>query len=122
VDPATGAVSWSSAGHPPPVLACPGPRTLAFDGSLPLGLFPDASYRTARFTLQPGRCVVLYTDGVVEARNLDGQELATEGLEAAIPPMSASAAAVAEAILKQVQSHTGDHLDDDAAVLVLRRE
>jgi serine phosphatase RsbU (regulator of sigma subunit)/PAS domain-containing protein len=122
LDPATGAVSWSSAGHPPPVLACPGPRTLAFDGSLPLGLFPDASYRTARFTLQPGRCVVLYTDGVVEARNLDGQELATEGLEAAIPPMSASAAAVAEAILKQVQSHTGDHLDDDAAVLVLRRE
>jgi serine phosphatase RsbU (regulator of sigma subunit)/PAS domain-containing protein len=122
VDPATGAVSWSSAGHPPPVLACPGPRTLAFDGSLPLGLFPDARYRTARFTLQPGRCVVLYTDGVVEARNLDGQELATEGLEAAIPPMSASAAAVAEAILKQVQSHTGDHLDDDAAVLVLRRE
>jgi serine phosphatase RsbU (regulator of sigma subunit) len=36
--------------------------------------------------------------------------------------MAASAAAVAEAILKQVQSHTGDHLDDDAAVLVLRRE
>jgi len=122
VDPATGTVSWSSAGHPPPVLACPGPRTLAFAGSLPLGLFPDASYRTARFTMQPGRCVVLYTDGVVEARNLDGQELGGEGLEAAIPPMSASAAAVAEAILKQVQSHTGDHLDDDAAVLVLRRE
>jgi len=122
VDPATGAVSWSSAGHPPPVLACPGPRTLAFAGSLPLGLFPDAGYRTGRFTLQPGRCVVLYTDGVIEARNLDGQELAAEGLEAAIPPMAASAAAVAEAILKQVQSHAGDHLDDDAAVLVLRRE
>jgi serine phosphatase RsbU (regulator of sigma subunit)/PAS domain-containing protein len=121
LDPATGAVSWSSAGHPPPVLACPGPRVLAFEGSLPLGMFPDASYRTARFTLQPGRCLVLYTDGVIEARNLDGQELGSEGLEAAIPPMSASAAAVAEAILKQVQSHTGDHLDDDAAVLVLRR-
>jgi serine phosphatase RsbU (regulator of sigma subunit)/PAS domain-containing protein len=122
LDPATGAVSWSSAGHPPPVLACPGPRTLAFGGSLPLGMFPDAGYRTARFTLRPGRCLVLYTDGVVEARNPDGQELAAEGLEAAIPPMAASAAAVAEAILKQVQSHSGDHLDDDAAVLVLRRE
>jgi serine phosphatase RsbU (regulator of sigma subunit)/PAS domain-containing protein len=122
LDPATGAVSWSSAGHPPPVLACPGPRVLAFDGSLPLGMFPDASYRTARLRLQPGRCLVLYTDGVIEARNLDGQELGGEGLEAAIPPMAASAAAVAEAILKQVQSHTGDHLDDDAAVLVLRRE
>jgi serine phosphatase RsbU (regulator of sigma subunit)/PAS domain-containing protein len=122
MDPASGAVSWSSAGHPPPVLACPGPRTLAFAGSLPLGMFPDASYRSDRFTLQPGRCVVLYTDGVIEARDLDGQELGAEGLEDAIPPMVASAAAVAEAILKQVQSHTGDHLDDDAAVLVLRRE
>jgi serine phosphatase RsbU (regulator of sigma subunit)/PAS domain-containing protein len=122
LDPATGAVSWSSAGHPPPVLACPGPRTVAFDGSLPLGMFPDASYRSGRFTLQPGRCLVLYTDGVVEARNLDRQELGSEGLEAAIPPMAASAAAVAEAILKHVQSHTGDHLDDDAAVLVLRRQ
>jgi serine phosphatase RsbU (regulator of sigma subunit)/PAS domain-containing protein len=122
LDPATGAVSWSSAGHPPPVLACPGPRVLAFGGSLPLGMFPDASYRTARLRLAPGRCLVLYTDGVIEARNLDGQELGAEGLEAAIPPMAASAAAVAEAILKQVQSHTGDHLDDDAAVLVLRRE
>jgi serine phosphatase RsbU (regulator of sigma subunit) len=85
-------------------------------------MFPDASYRTARLRLAPGRCLVLYTDGVIEARNLDGQELGAEGLEAAIPPMAASAAAVAEAILKQVQSHTGDHLDDDAAVLVLRRE
>jgi serine phosphatase RsbU (regulator of sigma subunit)/PAS domain-containing protein len=122
LDPATGAVSWSSAGHPPPVLACPGPRVLTFDGSLPLGMFPDATYRTARLRLQPGRCLVLYTDGVIEARNLDGQELGAEGLEAAVPPMAASAAAVAEAILKQVQSHTGDHLDDDAAVLVLRRE
>jgi hypothetical protein len=36
--------------------------------------------------------------------------------------MSASAAAVAEVVLKQVLSHTGGHLDDDAAVLVLRRE
>jgi serine phosphatase RsbU (regulator of sigma subunit) len=85
-------------------------------------MFPDARYRTGRFTLQPGRCLVLYTDGVIEAHNPDRQELGVEGLEAAIPPMAASAAAVAEAILKQVQSHTGDHLDDDAAVLVLRRE
>ena len=122
LDPATGAVSWSSAGHPPPLLTGPTPRTLAFAGSLPVGLFPDATYRTARFTLPPGRCVVLYTDGVVEARNPDGQEFGTEGLEAAVPAVAASAAAVAEDVLKQVLSHSGGHLDDDAAVLVLRRE
>ena len=122
LDPATGAVTWSSAGHPPPLLGGATPRTLAFAGSLPVGLFADASYQTARFTLPPGRCVVLYTDGVVEARNPDGQEFGTEGLEAAVPAVAASAAAVAEVVLKQVLSHTGGHLDDDAAVLVLRRQ
>jgi serine phosphatase RsbU (regulator of sigma subunit) len=122
LDPATGAVSWSSAGHPPPLVTGPTPRTLAFAGSLPVGLFPDASYHTARFTLAPGRCVVLYTDGVVEARNPERQEFGAEGLEAAVPAAAASAAAVAEDVLKQVLSHTGGHLDDDAAVLVLRRE
>jgi serine phosphatase RsbU (regulator of sigma subunit)/PAS domain-containing protein len=122
LDPATGAVSWSSAGHPPPLLTGATPRTLAFAGSLPVGLFADASYRTARFTLPPGRCVVLYTDGVVEARNPERQELGTDGLEAAVPAVAASAAAVAEVVLKQVLSHTGGHLDDDAAVLVLRHE
>jgi sigma-B regulation protein RsbU (phosphoserine phosphatase) len=122
LDPATGAVRWSSAGHPPPVLTGPTPRTLAFGGSLPVGLFPDATYQTARFTLPPGRCVVLYTDGVIEARNPDRQEFGSEGLEAAAPAVAASAAAVAEVILKQVLSHSGGHLDDDAAVLVLRRE
>jgi serine phosphatase RsbU (regulator of sigma subunit) len=122
LDPATGAVSWSSAGHPPPLLTGPSPRTIAFAGSLPIGLFPEATYQTARFILRPGRCLVLYTDGVIEARGPDGQEFGVEGLEAVAPSMSASAAAVAEVVLKQVLSHSGGHLDDDAAVLVLRRE
>jgi sigma-B regulation protein RsbU (phosphoserine phosphatase) len=122
LDPATGAVSWSSAGHPPPLVTGASPRTLAFAGSLPVGLFADAAYQTARFTLPQGRCVVLYTDGVIEARNPDRQEFGTEGLAAATPAVAASAAAVAEVVLKQVLSHTGGHLDDDAAVLVLRRE
>ena len=122
LDPSTGAVSWSSAGHPPPLLTGVTPRTLAFGGSLPVGLFGDATYQTARFTLSPGRCLVLYTDGVIEARNPDRQEFGTVGLEAAAPAVAASAAAVAEVVLKQVLSHSGGHLDDDAAVLVLRRE
>jgi serine phosphatase RsbU (regulator of sigma subunit) len=122
LDPATGAANWSSAGHPPPLLTGAAPRTLDFAGSLPAGLFADATYQTARFTLPPGRCVVLYTDGVVEARSPDRQEFGTEGLEAAVPAVAASAAAVAEVVLKQVLSHTAGRLDDDAAVLVLRRE
>jgi serine phosphatase RsbU (regulator of sigma subunit)/PAS domain-containing protein len=122
LDPATGEVSWSSAGHPPPLVSGTSPRVLAFAGSLPVGLFADATYQTARFTLPPGRCVVLYTDGVVEARSPDRRQFGTEGLAATVPAVAASAAAVAEVVLKQVLSHTGGRLDDDFAVLVLRRE
>jgi serine phosphatase RsbU (regulator of sigma subunit) len=121
LDPGSGVVSWASAGHPPPLLAGRTHRTLAFDGSLPAGLFPAASYRTARFSLPPDRCLVLYTDGVVEARSPDGQEFGTEGLAAAVPRLPTSAAGVAEVVLKDVLRHTGGRLDDDAAVLVLRR-
>jgi phosphoserine phosphatase RsbU/P len=121
LDPGTGAASWSSAGHPPPLLSGATPRTLAFGGSLPIGLFGDATYQTARFTLPPGRCLILYTDGVIEARDPDRQEFGNDGLGAAAPAVAAGAGDVAESVLKQVLSHTGGHLDDDAAVLVLRR-
>src|SRR4029450_8388321 len=121
LDPASGAVSWSSAGHPPPLVTGAPPRTLAFAGSLPAGLFPDATYQTARFSLPPGRCLILYTDGGAAPPTPARQELGVEGLEAAVPAVAASAAAVAEVVLKQVLSHTGGRPDDDAAVRVLAR-
>ena len=121
LDPATGAATWSSAGHPPPVMTGERPRLLAFDGSLPIALLPGSTYRTARFRLPVGRCLVLYTDGVIEARSPEGDELGVDGLTVALPAEADSAAAVAEVVLKEVLRHTGGHLDDDAAVLVLRR-
>jgi len=121
LDPSTGEVRWSSAGHPPPVVTDPAPRVLDFAGSLPVGLFAEASHDTHRLTLPRGHSIVLYTDGVVEARSSDGDELGPFGLLAALPPVPAGAAGVAEVILKEVQRHTGGELDDDAAVIVLAR-
>jgi len=122
LDPSTGAVRWSSAGHPPPVVTDPAPRVLDFEGSLPVGLFADARHVTRWLTVARGHYVVLYTDGVVEARSPDGGELGPAGLLAALPPVPAGAASVAEVVLKEVQRHTGGELDDDAAVIVLARE
>jgi PAS domain S-box-containing protein len=121
LDPATGAMGWSSAGHPPPVATDPAPNVLDFAGSLPVGLFPQTRYDTHRLTLPPGHFLMLYTDGVVEARSPDGDEFGTAGLLAALPPAPGVAVDVAEVILKEVQRHTGGELDDDAAVLVLAR-
>jgi serine phosphatase RsbU (regulator of sigma subunit) len=56
------------AGHPPPLVVEPQGRTryLDRDGSLPLGVLPDAEYHLDQVRLRPGSTLVLYTDGLVE--------------------------------------------------------
>lgn len=71
IDKATGVARHASAGHPP-VLLCraEGGRDLVqSDLGPPLGVDPDASYRTGVLELRPGDLLLLYTDGLVESRD-----------------------------------------------------
>ncbi len=67
LDPRTREIRYATAGHPPPVLARPDADAefLPYDG-LPLGIIPDASYRTFATSADAGAMLVLYTDGVLE--------------------------------------------------------
>jgi anti-sigma regulatory factor (Ser/Thr protein kinase) len=70
LDPATGELVYSSAGHPPPILvfADGTTQTLEDAHTIPLGLRPDRPRPEARITI-PGRAtLLLYTDGLVERR------------------------------------------------------
>ncbi len=66
VNPATGHLAVSRAGHPPPVLAGPGaaPRILECDAGLPLGIDADADYHVTELSADPGSMLVLTTDGL----------------------------------------------------------
>src|SRR5262249_28020188 len=88
IDPATGAVACALAGHPPPrvVSAAGEVRTLA-TGGLPLGIEEDQEYAEVRDRLEPGDAVVLYTDGVIEARR-DRELYGEERLDALRSPPS----------------------------------
>ncbi|ASW57727.1 phosphatase [Plantactinospora sp. KBS50] len=69
-DPGTRRLSWSCAGHMPPLLARDGTATdLAGPRHLLLGADAAAAYRVAGQTLRPGDLVLLYTDGLVEHRS-----------------------------------------------------
>ena len=72
LDPRTGALTWASAGHPPPLVVgepSAGGAWLADDAaSVPLGLGPDER-REASLTLAPGQTLLLFSDGLVESRH-----------------------------------------------------
>ncbi len=66
---------YSNAGHNPPLLVKPdGDYRYVEYGDLPLGMFRDIRYHQHFIRLEAGQMLVLYTDGVTEATNLEGEE------------------------------------------------
>ena len=81
-EPDTGRLRYSSAGHNPALLIranSPEPQWLRTRGAA-LGLRRKASFEEAETIMHPGDCLLLYTDGVTEARNLAGDEFGEERL------------------------------------------
>jgi serine phosphatase RsbU (regulator of sigma subunit) len=122
VDGVAGTVAAASAGHPPPrlVLADGTVSRVAAHG-LVLGIEPGQEYAEVRAELPRGAALVLYTDGVVEARR-DGELYGDERLDALLTarrdlPARALAAAVAE----DAREFGGGELSDDVAVVAIRR-
>ncbi len=122
VDGASGVVSGASAGHPAPRIVLPDGslRSLEAHG-LVLGIDGGQEYTESRAELPPGASLVLYTDGVIEARR-DGELYGDERLDALLAerhelPARALAAVVAE----DAREFAGGDLSDDLAVVVIRR-
>lgn len=113
-----GRIQVVNAGHPAPLLIHPD-RTYEFlesDPDLPLGLGPHFTHH--EFTWQPGDRLFLYTDGVSEARNVDGVflDVATLAPVLAGQPLNTSL----DALLRTIRGHSvHGELSDDVAVILL---
>jgi anti-sigma regulatory factor (Ser/Thr protein kinase) len=71
LDRETGEVTYASAGHPPPLMLGPdGPRFLEGGRSVPVGAAESAVFREAKAIVPPGGALLLYTDGLVERRDI----------------------------------------------------
>ncbi len=126
IDPVEWTVQLSLAGHPPPMLLCPdGVQVLALPPDVPIGMLADSTYDEHDFVLGPGQSLVLYTDGVTEARNGhdDGRALlGSERLEQVLTGLvDAGAQRIADGVWEAVQAWTGGSTTDDCAIMVLRR-
>jgi len=133
IDPRTGEAWMLNCGHPA-VLYKPrsGPAVeVVCEGALPLGIMRWAGGATDAATgpatsdadvrLEPGDALVLYTDGLSEARDASGSMFDREGVAAALPD-AASAGGLRDALLGAVEAHCGARpADDDRTVVVIRR-
>jgi serine phosphatase RsbU (regulator of sigma subunit) len=78
-------LSYSNAGHVPALLMnADGTAHYEERGGVPLGMFRDTRYYEYFQTIEPGQVFVLYTDGVSEAMNADGEEYGRDRLLAAV--------------------------------------
>ena len=112
----------ASAGHPPPVIVRDGVPTLPPLHSPPLGTQLPHDFVEHRFDLRPGDRYVLYTDGLTEMCNDNGDMYGEERLATRVARVDAEkdARAVREAVLTDVWTYKGndEQLDDVTIVSV----
>ncbi|MEU8527757.1 MULTISPECIES: SpoIIE family protein phosphatase [Streptomyces] len=117
VDPATGHCRITRAGHPPPAAVSPDGvvRLLDVPPGLPLGV-GGVPFTTTEVTLPLGSLLVLYTDGLVEARSSDIDARLDELTDLLAKPVP-SLSAVCDRLLTHLVPASAD---DDIALLVAR--
>ncbi|MBW5480993.1 SpoIIE family protein phosphatase [Streptomyces bambusae] len=117
VDPATGRCRITRAGHPPPVAVTPDGtvRLLDVPPGLPLGV-GGSRFTTTDVTLPPGSLLVLYTDGLVEARGSDIDERLAELTHLLAQPVP-SLPALCDTLISHLVPTSAD---DDIALLIAR--
>ena len=120
----SGTFIYVNAGHPPPLyLPVSGERLELSEGGAVLGPIRDAAYERGFLRIHPGDCVLLYTDGLVEAESPGGEPFGVDRLvEVARAHHERSSTEVADALFSAVETFSGHHPpEDDRSVLVLRR-
>jgi phosphoserine phosphatase RsbU/P len=125
LDQADGRFSWANAGHNPALILRASGETEELPATgLPLGLFPTSDYSREERLLGPGDTVVIYTDGVTEVANPDGEEYGLERLLALSRDHAPSGvSALAQALQADLERFAaGTPFADDRTVILLRRE
>jgi len=122
LDAVRGTIKYANAGHNPPLLARANGdvERLTSSGTV-LGVFPDTEYRGAETSLATGDRLLLYTDGITEARGADEEEFGEDRLAAALARhRHLDARSLHEAIVAEVADFLGGRgYQDDATMLAV---
>jgi len=120
LDPGTGVFRYTAAGHPGPLVVTGTQPPSSHDlPAVPIGLLDDAEYEEAELVLKPGDRVYLYSDGLNEERNSEGEQFGRRRLEAALAARFEQPLAEGiDAVLSELASWRGDdRFSDDLSIV-----
>jgi serine phosphatase RsbU (regulator of sigma subunit)/pSer/pThr/pTyr-binding forkhead associated (FHA) protein len=124
LDPTSHVVTLVSAGHPSPLwyhkatgaLEECVPKKMA---GLPLGIMETCEYASCQVQLEPGDCLLIYSDGVPDSRNLKDQELTFNGMKAALKAGGPhTPKTLGERLVRAVHQHAAGRSPHDDVTLV----
>jgi sigma-B regulation protein RsbU (phosphoserine phosphatase) len=124
LDVTTGEVLLANAGHPAPYFsAANGSVEAITDGAAgAIGILEETEFAMTTLTLAHGDSLVLYTDGVVEASDAQGNLYGSERLERCLTATGPSPGQIAEGIIKSVTDHSSHGpLRDDLTLFICHR-
>ena len=122
-DDTTGWMTYTNAGHPPPILVRDGAASrLEVTGTV-VGAFPFTEYGESSVRLEPGDLLVCFTDGITEPENEFGEMFGEDRLTDLVVKHAASGyEKIIAAVMESVRHWTGTpELQDDMTLLLARR-
>jgi serine phosphatase RsbU (regulator of sigma subunit) len=123
LQPSTGVLTYTNAGHEPPLLiGAGGVRQLLEPTGPAVGFMAESAFGQAQVCIEPGELVFAYTDGITEARGPEGGFFGEEPLMDLLNCPASSAAALMEQVQEEVGRHIADSTpSDDITMLAVRR-
>ena len=123
LDLPTGIMRYCNAGHNPPLIVkCDSIESLPAKANMPLGVIDDKDYLLQQICVEPETMIVLYTDGLTEAKSLNSQRLGFKRtLEAVKECRDATAMQLIDTLTQKVNAFVdGAEPSDDLTLLAIR--
>jgi serine phosphatase RsbU (regulator of sigma subunit)/putative methionine-R-sulfoxide reductase with GAF domain len=122
LDCVAGTLTYINAGHPLPLVLRGSELLPLAAGSMVVGMFADVEYPLSRFDMQPGDTLILYTDGVIEAENENGEEYSLARMCAtAVARRDLPAAGIQAALIEDLRRFCRrPDFSDDVTLMVVK--
>jgi steroid delta-isomerase-like uncharacterized protein len=123
LEPKSATFTYANAGHDPPYLHRNGNAEQLKARGMPLGLMPGMGYEEKETILDAGEVTLLYSDGLVEAHDPQGQMFGFPRLKELVAEHAAEEGSLGEFLLRELYTFVGEtwEQEDDITLLTLKR-